>query len=106
MFKLSALVLAIAAVSATGAMAAAAQSFDPDLGTGNIVQFNSAPVAQPHERVVVRRGGRDQIAARAAGLHAFATVPGAAVGGPARSIYDPALTGGGSLGYNEAQSIQ
>jgi hypothetical protein len=41
----------------------------------------------------IRQSTHDAIAGRQSGLNAFAMV--------SRSPYDPALTGGGSLGYNE-----
>ena len=76
-----------------------AQSFDPEAGTGNVV---SEPVDQQADPV--RTGPR---AARFSGLYAF--VPGRAgrviVAAPRSAVTvdrnDPALTGGGSLGYNQ-----
>jgi hypothetical protein len=41
------------------------------------------------------------VAAREAGLHAFAMIPGVPGGRVAASAHDPAITGGGSLGYNQ-----
>jgi hypothetical protein len=102
MSKLSALVLIATIATAASALPAFAQSFDPDAGTGNIAPFNAAPSAPQTERVAVRQAGHVTAAARqASGLHAFAMVtaaPGDRVGGVS---YDPALTGGGSLGYNQ-----
>lgn len=64
-----------------------AQSFDPDIGTGNVLALNSqATVAQ------------QQAAVRRSGIDAFAMAPREQVG-PAAD--QPANTGGGSLGYNE-----
>jgi hypothetical protein len=41
------------------------------------------------------------VTAREAGLHAFAMIPGAPSGRVATGTHDPAITGGGSLGYNQ-----
>jgi hypothetical protein len=76
-----------------------AQSFDPEAGTGNVA---SEPVDQ--QANPARTGPR---AARFSGLYAF--VPGRAgrviVAAPRSAVTvdrnDPALTGGGSLGYNQ-----
>ena len=66
---------------------ALAQSFDPELGTGNVLMLsNQAPVS--HEQAAVRRSGID----------AFAMVPREQAGVASE---DPANTGGGSIGYNE-----
>jgi hypothetical protein len=88
-FSTLAVIAAVAAVAST--LPASAQSFDPEAGTGNVVQFSYAPTAS-------QQGGRDKMAARLNGLHAFAMVPG---GRADRESNDPALTGGGSLGYNQ-----
>jgi hypothetical protein len=96
-FSTLAVIAAVAAVAS--ALPASAQSFDPEAGTGNVVQFSYAPTAsQKNGQIVVRQGGRDKMAARLNGLHAFAMVPG---GRADREPNDPALTGGGSLGYNQ-----
>jgi len=64
-----------------------AQSFDPDLGTGNVLMMtNQATVS--HKQAAVRRSGID----------AFARAP--RVQAEVASD-DPANTGGGSIGYNE-----
>jgi|SRR5579864_3260755 len=93
--------LALIAVAAAGiASPALAQSFDPDVGTGNIVPFSVGPaIASPvqHKTVAVRKVRRHAVAARQSGLNAFAMVPGGAGGG----AFTPAATGGGSVGYNE-----
>ena len=89
----------VAAATLAITSAAFAQSFDPEAGTGNVV---SEPVGQQAEPV--RAGLR---AARFSGLYAF--VPGRAgrtiVAAPSSAVAvdrnDPALTGGGSLGYNQ-----
>jgi len=91
--------LALVAVVTVGiASPALAQSFDPDVGTGNIVSsFSYGPASAPaivkHNRVVMHQTRRQTVASGRSGLNAFARVP--------RSVYDPALTGGGSVGYNE-----
>jgi len=76
------------AVLTAFATPAFAQSFDPDAGTGNALPFAYTPAARQDHK----------IAARQSGLHAFAMVPGP---GEAFNPNSPALTGGGSLGYNE-----
>jgi hypothetical protein len=89
----------IAAVTAAGiASPALAQSFDPDAGSGNVLGFSYAPSAVPNDNVAVRQSSHAKIAARKSGLHAFALVPGPSSGS---SSNDPALTGGGSAGYNQ-----
>jgi hypothetical protein len=98
MSKLSVLVLVAAIASTASAMPAFAQSFDPDGGTGNIVPFNAAPAPQV-QHMAARPTGRATVASREGGLHAFAMIPGAP--GGRTGTYDPALTGGGSLGYNQ-----
>jgi hypothetical protein len=94
-----AVVAAVATIGIAGP--AFAQSFDPDVGTGNIVPFSVGPASvQPTvhpmraaTRTVRHRGA----AARRSGFNAFAMVPAAGVG----SAFSPAATGGGSVGYNE-----
>ena len=89
----------IAAIAAAGiASPALAQSFDPEAGGGNVVPFSYAPIPAQNGTAAVRRNNHGKIAARANGLHAFAMVPRGAAGGNAN---DPAVTGGGSAGYNE-----
>ena len=84
----------IGAVLALGiASPAFAQSFDPEVGTGNVLGFNSVQTAPQAHRVATHP---TRLAARRTGVNAFAMVPGAAGG----SAYDPAATGGGSAGYN------
>jgi hypothetical protein len=107
MSKLSALVLIATVATAAGALPAFAQAFDPDAGTGNIVSFNAAPPPAPQVQqlqiqhvAAARHTGRNTMAAREAGLHAFAMIP-AAPGRTGAGTYDPALTGGGSPGYNQ-----
>jgi len=91
----------IAAVAAALATPAFAQSFDPEAGTGNVLPFSFAPTAAQSSTVTVRQGGHGRMAAHRSGLHAFAMVPGG-IGAPsAGNSNDPALTGGGSSGYNQ-----
>jgi hypothetical protein len=83
----------IAAVAAAIASPALAQSFDPEVGTGNIAPFSfqpSAGAAVVAHRAIAKRNVAQQ---KQNGLDAFAFVP--------RGSNDPALTGGGSIGYNE-----
>jgi hypothetical protein len=87
----------IAAVTAAIATPAFAQSFDPEAGTGNVLPFSTPSVVQ-NSKVAARHTSQGKIAARQSGLHAFAMVSGAAVGSNANI---PALTGGGSTGYNQ-----
>jgi len=95
----SKLIAIVAAATFVVASPTCAQSFDPEAGTGNIV---AEPVDQQAD--AVRTGPR---AARFGGLYAF--VPGRAgraIAAASRNPLtvdrnDPALTGGGSLGYNQ-----
>lgn len=64
-----------------------AQSFDPEIGTGNVLMLNSQ-ASLPHTQAVVRRSGID----------AFAMAPRVQAGVASE---DSANTGGGSIGYNE-----
>jgi hypothetical protein len=89
----------VAAIAAAGiASPALAQSFDPDAGTGNVLAFSYGPMGAPNDTVAVRQTHHGKIARRQSGLRAFARVPRGAAGGDSN---DPALTGGGSLGYNQ-----
>ena len=92
----SKLLAIVAAATFVAASPTCAQSFDPEAGTGNVV---SEPVGQRAD--AVRTGPR---AASFRGLYAFA--PGQAGRAAPRILptvdrSDPALTGGGSLGYNQ-----
>ena len=79
----------IAAVASLGiASPAFAQSFDPEAGTGNVLALGAASPASGHERIAVRRSG----------LEAYAMIP-RTQSDP--SVDNPALTGGGNLGYND-----
>jgi hypothetical protein len=100
MSKFSKLVLVAAMAAAGLASPAFAQSFDPEVGTGNVLSFSYVPAAAssvvPQKQVAVRHVRHSTIAARQSGLNSFALVSGAQGG----SLYDPAATGGGSVGYN------
>jgi hypothetical protein len=98
MTRFSTLALIAAVMAAASASPAFAQSFDPEAGTGNVVQFSYAPIAPQNDRIAVRQGRHSRMTARQNGLNAFAMVPGGRSG---RDANDPALTGGGSLGYNQ-----
>jgi hypothetical protein len=88
----SKLILVAVAATLASVAPAFAQSFDPDLGTGNVLSFGSqalvaraeAPVR--HQRIVRHRGGMDAFAMEPRGF---------------RNSDDPTATGGGSIGYNE-----
>jgi len=70
-----------------------AQSFDPDIVTGNLQPFAYAAITQ--QKPITQQ--KMKTAARQSGLQAFAKV-----GVPSASNPDsPELTGGGSLGYNQ-----
>jgi hypothetical protein len=79
----------IAAVVVLGAASTAfAQSFDPDAGTGNVISTGGRAAVLPAKRT----------AAHLRGLYAFATAP---LDPAVQNSNDPALTGRGSVGYNE-----
>ena len=89
--------LAVIIALAAAATPALAQSFDPDDGTGNVLPLSSQSVATeiaPHHTAVH--------AARRNGMDSYAMEPRSAprVRMPVDSD-DPALNGGGSIGYNE-----
>jgi hypothetical protein len=86
----------IAAVTAVIATPAFAQSFDPEAGTGSVLSFSTPSMVQ-NGKVAARHTSQAKIAARPSGLHAFAMVSGAA----GSNANNPALTGGGSTGYNQ-----
>ncbi|HEY2756308.1 MAG TPA: hypothetical protein VGJ01_11270 [Pseudolabrys sp.] len=81
--------LAVLTVLATPSFA---QSFDPEVGTGNVLSFRSEPAASQIDRFTVRRDGRNAYAAAPRARSAFR---------PRSNPNSPASTGGGSLGYNE-----
>jgi hypothetical protein len=97
MTKFSTLAVITTVVAVGIASPALAQSFDPEAGSGNVVPFSYAPIAAQNDPVAVRQSSHANVA-RQNGLHAFARIPGGSAGGNAN---DPALTGGGSAGYNE-----
>jgi hypothetical protein len=97
MISLSKLAL-IAAVTAAIATPAFAQSFDPEAGTGNALPFAYTPIAPQSGKFAVQQANHGKMTARQSGLHAFAMVPGTSSRGNSN---DPALTGGGSSGYNQ-----
>jgi hypothetical protein len=71
-----------------------------------IAAIASAASAAPAFAQSSRQRGHVTAAGRqAGGMHAFARVPAAAGGGAGPSTYDPALTGGGSLGYNTGMAV-
>jgi len=113
-----ALVAALAAISL--ATPASAQSFSKNDGTGNVLSFTYGPggTKQPypnapqgeqvavarqapaHQTAAVRQLGQSRFAAAAPrSLYDSAVVPFAGSDDP--SAEAPAVTGGGSLGYNE-----
>jgi hypothetical protein len=98
MTKFSTLAVIAAVAAAAGALPASAQSFDPEAGSGNVLSFSYAPTPARNDQVAVRQTSHAKVAGRQNGLRAFARVPGGSAGGDAN---DPALTGGGSAGYNE-----
>jgi hypothetical protein len=57
-----------------------------------------AQYAPQDYQTAVRPSAHEQSAGRQSGLHAFAMVPR---GPSASNLDDPALTGGGSVGYNQ-----
>lgn len=81
----------LATIAFVGCIAtpAFAQSFSASpYGTGNVLPFAYQPPTPQRGQAAIDRSG----------LSAYAAAPGAALtGGPS----DPAVTGGGSAGYNE-----
>ena len=98
MTKFSTLAVIAAVAAAASALPASAQSFDPEAGSGNVLSFSYGPIVAQNDTVAVRQANPGKVAARQNGLHAFAMVPR---GGADGNANDPALTGGGSAGYNE-----
>jgi hypothetical protein len=84
------LLITLAALGLT-ASTASAQSFCTCDGTGNVLKFTNNPITYQNQAPAIA-------AVRPSGSPAFAMAPkrGAAVDSD-----DPAVTGGGSLGYNE-----
>ena len=98
MTTISKLALIAAIVGAGIAAPASAQSFDPEAGSGNVLSFSYGPTPARNDQVAVRQTSHAKVAGRQDGLHAFARAPGGVAGGDSN---DPALTGGGSAGYNQ-----
>jgi hypothetical protein len=96
MTNISRLSIAIALAAAAAASPAFAQSFDPELGTGNTLPFSFPTTAPQSNSTAPAHHVRSGAATPRNGLNAFALVP---QGG--QSGFDAALTGGGSVGYNE-----
>jgi hypothetical protein len=86
--------IAAVAVATFLASPAFAQSFDPSIGTGNVVSSYYDQSGGLHAGAA--QSQNEQIAAHRNGLNAFASVPRAA-----SAVDDPTLTGGGSIGYDE-----
>jgi hypothetical protein len=98
MTKFSTLAVIAAVAASAAALPASAQSFDPEAGSGNVLSFSYGPTGGHNDTVAVRPARPGQVAVRPNGLHAFAMVPR---GGTDGNANDPALTGGGSAGYNQ-----
>ena len=97
MSRFSKLVL-VAAVTVAGlASPAFAQSFDPEVGTGNVLSFSYTPSATQNQKMAAPHTAH-AVAMRRNGLHAFAM---ASAPFAAANPFDPALTGRGSRGYND-----
>ena len=94
-FSTLAVIATIAVVA--NALPASAQSLDPEAGSGNVLPFSYAPITAQNDTVAVRQTSHAKVA-RQNGLHAFAMVPRGSANGNSN---DPALTGGGSAGYNQ-----
>lgn len=84
------LLITLAALSLT-ASTASAQSFCTCDGTGNVLKFPNNPITYQNQAPAIS-------AVRPSGSQAFAMAPGRE---PAVNSNDPAVTGGGTLGYNE-----
>jgi len=97
MIRISRLAI-MAAVAAVIATPAFAQSFDPEVGTGNLLPLGYAPSVAQTGKIADQQGSHGRMTARQSGLHAFAMVPGTSSGFDANA---PAVTGGGSIGYNQ-----
>ena len=84
------LLITLAALSLT-ASTASAQSFCTCDGTGNVLKFTNNPITYQNQASAIA-------AVRPNGSQAFAMAPGR---GAAVNSNDPAVMGGGTLGYNE-----
>ena len=98
MTKFSTLAVIAAVAAVASALPASAQSFDPEAGSGNVLSFSYGPTDGQNDIVAGRPAKPGKVTARQNGLHAFAMVPR---GGATGNANDPALTGGGSAGYNQ-----
>jgi hypothetical protein len=94
MKKLITIIALAASVMATPAFA---QSFNPSDGTGNVLSFSYGP-GGAKQRWTEVSPQTNQIAGRQSGLDAYAMVSGAS---SATDSNSPAVTGGGSEGYNQ-----
>lgn len=84
------LLITLAALSLT-ASTASAQSFCTCDGTGNVLKFTNNPITYQNQAPAIA-------AVHPSGSQAFAMAPGRE---PAVNSSDLAVTGGGTLGYNE-----
>jgi len=84
------LLITLAALSIT-ASTASAQSFCTCDGTGNVLKFTNNPITYQNQASAIA-------AVRPNGSQAFAMAPGHRTG---VNSNDPAVTGGGTLGYNQ-----
>jgi hypothetical protein len=84
------LLITLAALSIT-ASTASAQSFCTCDGTGNVLKFTNNPITYQNPASAIA-------AVRPSGSQAFAMAPGRGTG---VNSNDPAVTGGGTIGYNE-----
>jgi hypothetical protein len=113
MMKKTTLALITALVATSIASPVFAQSYNPGDGTGNALPFAFGPGGIKQRSVAVPPAGltvgSEQLAARNSGRHLYAFVPSAdrrhlyAVvpsADPMATPNDPAVTGGGSAGYN------
>jgi hypothetical protein len=98
MFKISKIALVAAVTGAGLASPALAQSFDPDAGTGNVISFGYGLRIPQNAPMAARHAAPTNVARQRSALGAFAMVPAISSDG---NLLDPALTGGGSPGYNE-----
>ena len=98
MIKFSTLAVIATVAAMASVLPASAQSFDPEAGSGNVLSLSYGPIAAQNNAVAVRPANPGKVAVRQNGLHAFAMVPRGGAGGNSN---DPALTGGGSAGYNQ-----
>lgn len=84
------LLITLAALSLT-ASTASAQSFCTCDGTGNVLKFPNNPITYQNQAPAIAT-------VRPSGSQAFAMAPGRE---RAVNSNDPAVSGGGTLGYNE-----